>query len=218
LEQDFPVRRFESQQPDELILEAKNGVDEAYIKLHELYLPLIESMTGKYMTLGGLSKEEGDDMRQETELAFYRALMSYNTYQDKVSFGLYAKICIGNRLVSYLRKFHTEKGNSLSQGYISESEIHELSFDEFDENNIAVYSDEGRSPLDYVIRDETSADIRRIISDELTVYEKKVFNLYVQGRSAKEIALSVGRSEKSVSNAIYRIRAKIRNLLLMEHL
>lgn len=210
------MRISETQPPDDLIddliTDAKKGIDEAYIKLHELYLPLIESMTAKYTAAGEFSKEDEDDMRQEAELAFYRALISYNTSQNKVTFGLYAKICIGNGLISYLRKFGADKKN------VSEDESKQtLSIDEFDEKIIPIYSDEGRSPLDYIIMNETASDISRIISDELTVYEKKVFNLYVQGRSAKEVALLVGRSEKSVSNAIYRIRAKIRSLLHMEH-
>lgn len=205
-------QNFSVQQSAELISEAKKGIDEAYIKLHELYLPLIESMTLKYMAAGNFSDEEKDDVRQEAEIAFYRALLAYDINQDKVSFGLYAKICIGNRLVSYLRKSGSMKKRTISG---IDSEYPEI--EELDENIISVYSDNGNSPLDYVLRDEMSTEINRIISNELTIYEKKIFNLYIQGMSAREIALSVGRSEKSVNNAIYRIRAKIRNLLLMDH-
>lgn len=188
---------------NKLISEAKRGIDEAYIKLHKLYLPLIESMVAKYMKIGGFPIEETEDVRQESEMAFFGAVKAYDTSQDKVSFGLYAKICIKNRLISYLRRFGSDKNNGR----------YDIDDIPFDENDIEIYSDGGKSPLDYIIRDENSAEINKTVSKVLTPYEKRIFSLYIQGKSAKEIALSVAKPEKSVNNAIYRIRVKIRNML-----
>ena len=47
----------------------------------------------------------------------------------------------------------------------------------------------------------------------LSPFEKKVFQLlplYSKGSRAKEISLRVNKSEKSVNNAIFRIRSKLK--------
>ncbi|MBQ1976438.1 MAG: hypothetical protein II227_03255 [Clostridia bacterium] len=51
--------------------------------------------------------------------------------------------------------------------------------------------------------------IRQVLSS----YENEIFEKYISGRPVRDIAASTGRSEKSVSNAVYRIRVKIRGLL-----
>ena len=43
-------------------------------------------------------------------------------------------------------------------------------------------------------------------------YEKKVLKEYMSGKSAGEISKTVGRTEKSVNNALYRVKVKIKGL------
>ena len=45
----------------------------------------------------------------------------------------------------------------------------------------------------------------------LTKYEKKVLIMYIEGKSYKDIALTLGRNEKSVDNALFRARSKLRS-------
>jgi len=187
----------------DLISKAKLGNNESYTELHEHYIPLIESMARRYMTIGELPASEENDMRQESEIAFYHAVRAFDLSQDKVSFGLYAKICISNRLISCLRKSGAKK----------EIESSVVSLDEEYDDRIDTYISDKINPLDYVLIKENVSYIRRTMLEELSVYEQKIFNHYILGSSAKEIALVVGESEKSVNNAIYRIRAKLRKLI-----
>ena len=88
----------------ELILSVQGGKEAAFSELCEQYAPLIDSMVGRY---GSRLKDPGEskeDLRQEAILSFYRAIMTYDIAQTKVTFGLYAKICMRNRMVSLLRK------------------------------------------------------------------------------------------------------------------
>jgi DNA-binding CsgD family transcriptional regulator len=51
------------------------------------------------------------------------------------------------------------------------------------------------------------------VRNNLSQYEYKVWSLYVSGKTAKDIGKIVGVDEKSVNNAIYRIRKKLRERL-----
>ena len=54
-----------------------------------------------------------------------------------------------------------------------------------------------------------SKEIHNCLSD----YEYVIWHNYMSGKTAKEIAATMGKNERSISNAIYRIRRKLRDLL-----
>ncbi len=170
----------------DFILAAKGGDEAAFSELCKRYSPLIDSMTDKYSRMADSLAESREDLRQEASVAFYRALMSFDTEQDRVSFGLYAKICIRNCMVSLLRKHHAGKKQKTAG------------------------SEEMASPA------ETGATLDReelvALTDRLlTVYEKTVFFLYIDGKSYRDIAISLGVSVKSVDNALFRAKTKLRH-------
>ena len=78
----------------EIILAAKKGDQIAFAELNRAYAPLIDSLTDQFRGTKGNEESDREDLRQEASVAFYRALMSFDADQTKVSFGLYAKICI----------------------------------------------------------------------------------------------------------------------------
>jgi len=173
----------------ELILSARRGNDTAFAELCKRYAPLIDSMTDKYQASSEAPGEGREDLRQEAAVSFYRAVMTYDLEQDRVTFGLYAKICIRNRMISLLRKNQAEKkrkpkrkeplpGGGTVSG-ISREELHALA-DRF-----------------------------------LTAYEKTAFFLYIDGKSYRDIAVSLGVSVKSVDNALFRAKTKLRSVYSM---
>ena len=59
---------------------------------------------------------------------------------------------------------------------------------------------------------EKLEDNEKVIS-ELSSYEKSVLMLYLNGHSYREIGLALNKSEKSVDNALYRIKSKLKKLI-----
>ena len=59
---------------------------------------------------------------------------------------------------------------------------------------------------------EKLEDNEKVIS-ELSSYEKSVLKLYLDGHSYREIGLALNKSEKSVDNALYRIKSKLKKLI-----
>ena len=68
-----------------------------------------------------------------------------------------------------------------------------------------------RTPQDNVIWRELGEKLFAVAEKTLSPYEKKVLSLCYKGYRAKEIAIHVGKSTKSVNNAIFRIRSKLKD-------
>lgn len=181
----------------ELLIRVKGGDDSAFELLVEQYTPLILSLCSKYNrsvfsddTLGAAA-----DLRQELTYALYRAAMSFNTEQGDVTFGRFAKRCLENRAVSFIRKVNS---NRRKEKRVAES----LRREPGREHTFEVFFPG--------IRDEEKNAVLETISDCLSDYEYKVFTRYAEGMSASEIARELGKDEKSVNNAVFRSKSKIR--------
>ena len=181
----------------DLICRFRAGDETAFDELLAQYHPLIESLVTRFSNEErmGMPKE---DLRQEAAVAFYRSVASYDLSQSDVEFGLYAKICISNALVSKLRA----KKQPI--------EIEALS-EENDRHSDAEGGDE--DPVARILEQERLGALYAVIRENLSDFEYRVWNLYLSGRTAKEIGESVGRDEKAIANAIYRIRRKLRAVL-----
>ena len=168
---------------EEIIAKARTGDSEAFAELSRSYTPLIESMTEKYAVLTEGFGADKDDVRQEVSLAFYKATMTFDSEQSEVSFGLYAKICIRNRLVSMLRSLRKKRVKPLKDN-------------------------DGDSK-----RQSASLELRELMKNAPSLLSKRestVFSMYVSGFSYADIAQKLMISEKSVDNALFRAKKKLR--------
>ncbi len=179
-----------------LLLLARQNNEDAFEELLTCYTPLIESMTAQFSSPHHTA-EDREDLRQEAVLGFYKALMHFDIAQDKVQFGFYAKECIRNRLISYLRSIKKQEHVRL----LSDEEPYEEVVD----------SDE--DPATRLIRREAYLALYDQICKTLSPYENRVWWMYLSGRTAEEIARMEGRDQKSVQNAVYRIRQKLRAVI-----
>ena len=176
-----------------LLKEARGGNDSAFSELLEIYEPLLLSMVAKYSLEYGESDDK-EDLLQDLRVAFYKAVRGYDSDRSTVEFGLYARICPKNALIS---RYRLKKGHSV--------EILPI------EDAVGIYSTE--HPGDGVIENESFQAVQSLINSNLSDYEKSVWNLYLDGDSPKQIAKRLGKDAKSISNALSRIRAKLRALI-----
>ena len=186
----------EKRQVRQWISQVRAGNQEAFSQLLSQYHPLIESLVARY-SQDGFDASLKDDMRQEATLVFYNSILTYDMEQSEVEFGLYAKICISNALVSQLRSLRHRNAELLS---------------EMEDRNLFVH-DDATDPSEEILEQERIKALYSVISKNLSVFEYRVWRYYVSGQTAKEIALRTGIDERSVNNAIYRIRKKLRTLL-----
>ena len=179
-----------------LIESVKAGDVIAFEKLSSRYAPLVRSETAHLMTARGgrLSVSDSEDLCQEALLALYKAVCSYKE-NDSMAFGLYAKICIHNCLITAARKlerYSTENSDEEYEALLSETE------------------DPDASPEEYVLAAERMEEIHAFMNGQLTEYENRVFSMHLSHRTYAEIAEAVGRDVKSVANAIGRAKEKLK--------
>ncbi len=181
---------------NDLLSRAKQNDEDAFETLLSRYTPLIEGMTAQFASSYS-TVEDREDLRQEAVLGFYRALVHFEIAESRVPFGYYAKECIRNRLISYLRSIKKQE-----QVRLLSDEEPDVEIEAADEN-----------PAAQLIRREAYLDLYETVCKTLSPYENRVWWMYLSGRTAEEIARVVGKDQKSVQNAVYRIRKKLRGVI-----
>ena len=179
----------------QLILLVREGDGAAFEALLEQYKPMIESAVTRCIANEPYDSAR-DDLVQEATLMFYNSILTYDLEQHEVEFGLYAKICVSNALISQLRVLKKRKAEKLTE--TSDGEL--FSNDSFD-------------PTLRVLEQESFKALCSVIRDNLSSFEYRVWQMYMSGMSAKQIGERIGKDDRSVNNAIYRIRKKLRSQL-----
>ena len=174
-----------------LVLRVREGEQAAFSALLSTYEPLITKRVATFAA--GLSREDSEDLRQVALMAFYRAACGFDVTQSEVEFGLYAKICMDNAMVSHLRVLRR----------------HEETLPLFEAMGDAAAED----PAGRVMDEEATALLLSRIRAVLSAYEYRVWTLYVAGHRTGDIARLLQKPPHSVENAVYRIRRKLRAAL-----
>ncbi len=183
---------FASLSDEELASLVQTEVPGAVTELVKRFRPLVESIASHYF---GVSLES-DDIVQEGTLALLSAAYSY--LPDKsAAFRTYSAVCISNRLKSLI-KAETGKKNSPLNTYVPLEDV-ELPAD--------------TDPVKKVLADEAAKNLSDIIDTELSVLERRVLFGTIDGKSYRQIAEGLGITEKSVNNALQRLRNKLKKAM-----
>ena len=179
----------------ELLKSVKGGDERSFEELAARYRPMLTSVAASFDTT---AKENGiygifQDLYQELTLSLFRAAKSFDTEQNKVTFGCYAKRCAGNCAVSVLRRHRSQKRREEKIKSRLKKEQKSSSF--FSEST-----------------DSDRASVLSKLGEIFSPYEYDVISRYLDGMSVADIARDTGRSAKSVSNAVFRCKAKVREL------
>lgn len=189
------MEREDRERIQDWIRKVRQGDQKAFEGLAERYAPLIDSLTARFCREEDI-KQSREDLRQEAMVVFYHSILTYDLEQSEVEFGLYAKICISNALIS---QFRLRKRQRAEQVLRLAEELPEP-------------NDTG-DPTAKLLEQERLDALWSVIEENLSRLENRIWRLYMSGRTAKEIASLVGKDEKAVTNGIYRIRRKLRDLL-----
>ena len=133
-------------------------------------------------------------------LGLLSAIRGFDASRD-ASFRTFAEICVRRRLYSAVRAAQGDKHSPLN---------HSVSFEPplFDGLNAYLQSSTA-SPEDVIIGREELRERIDALKGQLSELEGKILPPYLSGLSCTEIARRVGRSPKTVDNAVQRIRRKI---------
>ena len=164
------------------------------------YARLVRACARPYFLAGG----DSEDLIQEGMLGLLSAIRTYDPVKG-VKFSTYAEFCVRRRIYSAIRSAAGYKHTPLNS-YIS------LESPQLDENNTrsACFL---RDPEDFVIARESAVEVERLLYGALSRFESSVLELFLDGMSYKDMAARMGKSSKSVDNAVQRIRKKLAQIL-----
>lgn len=181
------------EQTDEMLVEKYlNGDLSAFEQIYLRYIKMINSFTRSYFICGG----DEDDLRQEGTLGLLRAIKTFDRL--KGTFGTYAYTCIKSNVINAVVSAEADKHKPLNNSVpILERELSpSVSFPP--------------PPEESLINHESLDELIKAIGNLLSSKEQKVFNLYIKGWNYREIAKKLDQDPKSIDNALWRIKAKIK--------
>ena len=154
--------------------------------------PFIEWKTAS-VSIPGYDRE---DLRQEALIALFSAMETYRPGMG-ASFDTYAASCISNRITDAARKAAAGGNRTLNESSSLEGNGDELPDGAPDPGTAA----EARDELERVLK---------AMEQRLSALERKAMLMWLRGYSASETAQALGRSPRSVSNALDRARRKLK--------
>ena len=182
------VENHKNLSDDDIIARISDGDYELLQVMIERYYPLILNTVQKYCP-----KNYKEDAIQEATLALYSAIKGYDS--SKSSFSTFAALCIKRSVISVLKSSKRQK--NIPDELIDSIEEYENLTD-------------ANSPEKIFFDRVDYKDLKDIIKLELSKLEYEVLQLYLVGDKYSDIAVKLGISEKSVNNALTRIRKKLK--------
>ena len=175
----------------ELFERLGRGESEVADFLLEKYKPMVKRQARTLYLIGG----ENEDLIQEGMIGLYKAIRTYRPGES--AFTSYAQVCVNRQMYTAVQASGRKKHEPLNE-YISLSE---------DLNLFLLDNPESR-----MIAQENMEKRYQLIDKQLSSMERQVLKLYLEGGSYEEIAEEMGRSEKSVDNAIQRLKKKLKKV------
>ncbi len=183
---------------EDLCARAAAGENEAESVLVTRYYSTVRACARPLLLAGG----DGEDLIQEGMFGLIRAIREYSG-EKSASFRTFAEVCIRHQLYSALRAAGRDKHAPLNQS---------ISLDHpfFDSNSYTsgIPTTALTDPEELMIHREYVQSVLANTRKQLSEFEAKVLGYYLDGLSCQEIAKIVGKSPKSVDNAVQRIRRK----------
>lgn len=157
------------------------------------YTQLVRSCARTLFLTGG----DHEDLVQEGMIGLLHAVRSYDP-DSGTPFAAYAVVCIRHKLISAVRSAAAEKHSPLNESVSIQF------YDVDDSANSGNRSD----PEDILISREGFSEFMETLQSHLSRFEGQVLTLYLEGLSYRHIAARIKGTEKSVDNAVQRIRKK----------
>ena len=177
---------------EHLINKAKSFDETVLDEIFVYFKPFIRSMAFKYFLAGA----DHDDLIQEGMIGLFTAIKNYDS-EKGVPFPIFAKRCIALRLKTAVK-------NSLR---LKHSPLNDSVSIEADETiSKSLYT---TGPEETFFDHEDFKIANEKLTETLSKFELSVLYLINAGMTYKEIATVLGKTPKSIDNALQRIKKKV---------
>lgn len=194
------MKQYDGIKDEELIFRFKNGESEILDYLMEKYKNMVRKKVRTMFLIGG----ENDDLIQEGMIGLFKAVRDYQPDKD-ATFQTFASICVDRQIYNAIQSSNRQKHQPLNS-YVSLSE-------QGGENEEHLGDTWVENPESIIIDQENVENLEQEITTTLSPMENQVLEYYLAGNGYGEIAELMGKTPKSIDNALRRIRTKIKEQL-----
>lgn len=193
---------------EELIVRLRDGEEAIMDYILNKYKNLVRKYARNMYILGA----EEQDLIQEGMIGLFRAIQDYDSGRD-ASFFTFADLCVSRKMYNAIEASKREKHTPLNN-YVSFYTSSNLPDNDGKTVLMDLFSaDETSNPESMLIDRENVERIEALVEQELSSFEKQVFDLYITGMKYGQIAKVLGKDEKSTDNALQRIKSKLRKAI-----
>jgi len=199
---------YKNAKDEELVLMAQSGDEAAQEYLLDKYKSLVRAKSRAYFLIGA----DSEDIIQEGMIGLYKAVRDYNE-EKNASFRSFAELCVNRQMITAIKAATRQKHQPLNS-YVS------LNKPVYEEESEQTYMDFLQSssgsllnPEVLLIGQENKSFLENQMVKNLSSFETRVLVLYLQGRSYFEIANVLDKPEKSIDNALQRVKKKLEKFL-----
>ena len=189
------MEEYQKLADEELIQKLRGGDERIMDYILEKYKPLVLRKANAMFLIGG----DTDDLIQEGMIGLFKAVRDYRKEKD-ASFRTFAQLCVDRQLYHAIQSSNRQKHQPLNS-YVS------INSEEWEEE---VYNIFQQSPENIVIAQENAAHLEKKIRKQLSSFENQVLMMYLDGDNYLQIAEKLGKTPKSIDNALQRIRGKVK--------
>ena len=176
---------------DEQVAElSAEGDKDAAEYLLAKYKNLVRARAKQYFMAGA----DRDDIMQEGMIGLFKAIRDFDPTKQ-ASFRGFAEICIRRQIITAVKTASRRKP-------VYEDESERTLVDMLAER-------ESVDPEEMFLRREKAEAMEAEINQKLSGLEQTVLSLYLGGMNYQEIAVELGRTPKSIDNALQRIKRKL---------
>lgn len=191
---------------EEVLSEAKSGDSIILNYIIDKYRYFVRLKSRKYFLIGA----DHEDVYQEGMLGLYKAIVDYDS-EKETSFKVFAELCITRQIITAINAHNRQKHIPLNSYISLDKQLYE---DSLDSTLLNIVSEGKRSDPEWIyISEEEIREIGQAMKNILTEFEHRVLTLYMEGKSYREMGLSLDRESKSIDNALQRIRNKAQNYM-----
>lgn len=202
------MNKYDRMTDEQLLCDYKNGNQEIMDYLMVKYKSMVRKKARAMYLLGG----ENEDLIQEGMIGLIKAVRDFDETQ-KTSFSSFAELCVSRQMYSAIEASNRKKHLPLNS-YIS---LYEDSEQEGEGRNLPLIdtiesSKENDPEVLYFGKEYTEAFAEQL-KELLSPLENHVLYLHLMGTDYRTIAELLGKSPKSVDNALQRIKTKAQKIL-----
>ncbi len=197
---------FKDMTDEEIVKLANENEDLAFEFLINKYKNFVRGKARSYFLVGA----DRDDIVQEGMIGLFKAVRDYDITKQ-ASFRSFAEICITRQIITAIKSATRQKHIPLNS-YIS---LNKPMYEEDSGRTLLDVIEEKRvtDPMELFITREDMDKIHVTIEKILSELELSSLMSYLDGKTYNEIAIELNRHEKSIDNALQRVKRKMEKSL-----